>query len=173
MLTIIFLILLCLIISSVQSTINTDTRYNSFSLNETESFIEKYSVSNNHYLTDFVMPETPTNRASAFGYMILSTSTPGTYQLITTTKTRGDFIEIEWKETFSCNQTVGDKFDRHDETNRCQHVIYGGGGPQYSCISDDNSDCTITMTQGDGWSPELQIYIYGHGSGTISINRTG
>jgi len=138
-----------------------NTPYQYFSLAVNETFTENYSV---HHV--FLYKDHP----DIYGYMILSTSVPGTYEMTVTTDKRDDVVGLKWDQTFVCSEIVGDKFERKEVFNRCVRFGIGELG-RHHCVSDNNADCKVTMTQGPGVSPELQITINGRGTGNITIRR--
>ena len=146
-----------------------NTHQQVFALEPNETFTFQYGVHNTQWL---VRPDESTMRGeaiiAAYGYLIASTGTPGSYRMIVTTNRPEDLVYLTWRETFTENELVGDKFGKTEVAIQKEHWI---GGRVQACKSDKYSDCNITMVEGQYQNPELQVYIYGDGSGNITIWR--
>jgi hypothetical protein len=138
-----------------------------FNLDPNETFTMPYNVHNQKWM---INPDDDKWVIKSEGYIIASTGQSGVYDMTVTTNSANDIVYLAWAETFTEKVNVGDKFGESLVPMSKMHWV---GNVNYYCKSDRYSDCHIIMSEGNYEQPELQIYIYGSGSGDITITRRG
>jgi mannose-6-phosphate isomerase-like protein (cupin superfamily) len=145
---------------------HSNTPPSGFSLNVGESTTVPYSVDKPlpFYTTLAFNHEKDWTYTDTSGYTILSTTTPGSYNITITTNAPEDRVIVAWKN-MQDHQNC-DKFSCSTE-----QVMHWSSEYTTHCESNRYSDCSMNMVLDNATRPVLEIWIVGKGTGQMTIGR--